>query len=367
MATMNPFDLLGGDDNDDPSQLIAAAQAQLLPAAKTKKPPATAQAATAASQPARLPSKPLPPAQAVREARHDGGRGGGRSGGRGFGHGRGCGRGFDRDAGNTENAFSNSNGYAGGYKPSGDGDSGKSFERRGGPRGPFRGERRGGFSNGEVGDGERPRRVYERRSGTGRGSEVKRDGAGRGNWGTPEDEFAPEAEEAEKVVTSEKVVVEEDTADASKDAQEKEPEEKEPEDKEMTLEEYQKVLEEKRKVLLAEKAEERKVGLDKEFQSMQLLCNKKATDDVFIKLGSEKDKSKDASADKEDKKKSVSINEFLKPADGERYYNPSGRGGRGRGRGSRGGYNGGSGGGVYNVPAPSIEDPGHFPTLGGKK
>ncbi|KAI4364835.1 hypothetical protein MLD38_020874 [Melastoma candidum] len=369
MATMNPFDLLGGDDNDDPSQLIAAAQAQaqLLPAAKPKKSPTAAQAATAASQPAKLPSKPLPPAQAVREARNGGGRGSGRGGGRGFGRGHGGGRGFDRDAGNTENAFAKSNGYAGGYKPSEDGDSGKSFERRGGPRGPFRGERRGGFSNGEAGDGERPRRVYERRSGTGRGSEVKRDGAGRGNWGTPEDEIAPEAEEAEKVMTSEKLVVEEGTtADANKDAQEKEPEEKEPEDKEMTLEEYQKVLEEKRKVLLAEKAEERKVDLDKEFKSMQLLSNKKANDDVFIKLGSEKDKRKDA-ADKEDKKKAVSINEFLKPADGERYYNPGGRGGRGRGRGSRGGYNGGSGGGAYNVPAPSIEDPGHFPTLGGKK
>lgn len=63
----------------------------------------------------------------------------------------------------------------------------------------------------------------------------------------------------------------------------------------------------------------------------------------------------------------MSITEFLKPAEGEAYYNP-GRG-RGRGRGSRGG---GGGGGVYrgsstnNAPAPSIEDPGHFPNLGAK-
>jgi hypothetical protein len=55
----------------------------------------------------------------------------------------------------------------------------------------------------------------------------------------------------------------------------------------------------------------------------------------------------------------VSINEFLKPAGGDRYYNP-GRG-RGRGRG-RGGY----GGNTRDVEAPSIEDPGQFPTLGGK-
>jgi len=62
----------------------------------------------------------------------------------------------------------------------------------------------------------------------------------------------------------------------------------------------------------------------------------------------------------------VSINEFLKPAEGERSYN-SGRGGRGRGRG-RGGYGSGSGYGsnARDVAAPSIEDPGQFPSLGGK-
>lgn len=50
------------------------------------------------------------------------------------------------------------------------------------------------------------------------------------------------------------------------------------------MEEYQKVLEEKRKGLVAIKPEERKVNLDKEFESMQLLSNKKNDDDVFIKL-----------------------------------------------------------------------------------
>lgn len=59
----------------------------------------------------------------------------------------------------------------------------------------------------------------------------------------------------------------------------------------------------------------------------------------------------------------VSINEFLKPAEGERYYNPGGGRGRGRGRGSRGGFGGYASG---NAAAPSIEDPGQFPTLGGK-
>lgn len=52
----------------------------------------------------------------------------------------------------------------------------------------------------------------------------------------------------------------------------------------MTLEEYEKVLEEKRKALLSMKAEERKVGLDKDLQSMQQLSSKKSNDEIFIKL-----------------------------------------------------------------------------------
>ncbi|XP_028097908.1 RGG repeats nuclear RNA binding protein A-like isoform X7 [Camellia sinensis] len=57
MATTNLFDLLGDDENDDPNQLL-----QKLPP-PPKKAPAPAQSA-AATQPAKLPSKPLPPAQA---------------------------------------------------------------------------------------------------------------------------------------------------------------------------------------------------------------------------------------------------------------------------------------------------------------
>lgn len=53
---------------------------------------------------------------------------------------------------------------------------------------------------------------------------------------------------------------------------------------EMTLEEYQKVLEEKRKALESLKTEERKVEVDKELASMQQLSNKKTNDDVFVKL-----------------------------------------------------------------------------------
>lgn len=57
MATTNPFYLLGDNDNDDPSQFIVD-QRQKLDA---KKPAAKASTAPAA---AKLPTKPVPPAQA---------------------------------------------------------------------------------------------------------------------------------------------------------------------------------------------------------------------------------------------------------------------------------------------------------------
>ena len=51
----------------------------------------------------------------------------------------------------------------------------------------------------------------------------------------------------------------------------------------MTLEEYEKVLEERRKAFQALKTEERKVDT-KEFESMQALSSKKDNHDIFIKL-----------------------------------------------------------------------------------
>ncbi|XP_047044140.1 RGG repeats nuclear RNA binding protein A-like [Lolium rigidum] len=120
----------------------------------------------------------------------------------------------------------------------------------------------------------------------------------------------------------------------------------------MTLEEFEKVMEEKRKALLAlKRSEERKVEIDKDLQAMVL-------DKDALK--------KKENAEREERaKKSVSINEFLKPAEGERYYGGRGRGGRGRG--DRVGFRGGFGGGYHGPPAaPAIQDQNQFPTLGGK-
>ncbi|KAL1562094.1 RGG repeats nuclear RNA binding protein A-like [Salvia divinorum] len=358
MATINQFDLLG-DDTEDLSLL--AAQQKIEPK-KTVAPPT--------KQPAqpKLPSKPVPPAQAVREAKYDSARGGG----------RGRGRGYARDGGarpnrvftNNENSYGNKEVFAAQGAP--DEIDGRSSERSGGyggPRGSFSGGRRGGYSNGDAGEGDRDRtrRPLERRSGTGRGTEMKREGSGRGNWGMHTDELAQVTEEVgnedEKNLNVEKPLGEEDAAENVEKEGTKEENEEKPEDKEMTLEEYEKLLEEKRKALVGLKSEERKVDA-KEFESMQALSNKKANDDIFIKLGSEKDKKKELAEKEERAKKAVSINEFLKPAEGEKYYSPGGRG-RGRGRGARGGGFGGPSD-RSTSQAPAIEDPGQFPTLGGK-
>ncbi|KAI3693838.1 hypothetical protein L1987_76792 [Smallanthus sonchifolius] len=366
MATANPFDLLVDDDNDDPSQLV-----QKIVSAPVKKAPTAPPAGKTAAQPAKLPSKPLPSAQAVKEARNEGVHGG-RGGGRGYGRGRGSG-GVNRDSASNEHSFGK-RGLSGDQGAIEESNGGKGYERSGGgyggPRGGFRGGRRGGFANGDVEDGDRPRLPYERRSGTGYGNEFKREGAGRGNWGSQADEITRETEEVvnegEKTVVSDKPLTEEESKDEKKENVVNESEEKESEDKEMTLEEYQKVLEEKRKALEALKTKERKVEVDKELASMQQLSNKKNSDDIFVKLGSDKDKRKEIAEKEEKAKKSLSINEFLKPAAGERNYTSGGRG-----RGGRGGR--GGGGGRYNqgLPsyapeAPKIEDPSHFPTLGGK-
>nr|GEW81206.1 RGG repeats nuclear RNA binding protein A-like [Tanacetum cinerariifolium] len=358
MATANPFDLLGIDDNDDPSLLV-----EKIASAPVKKAPVTGKdAAPVGKAAAKLPSKPLPPAQAVREARNEGGRGRGR----GYGRGRGSG-GFNRDSTNNEGSFGN-RGSSGGNEES----DGRSFERRGGyggPRGDFRGgDRRVSFANGDGEDGERQHRPYERRSGTGRGSEFKREGAGRGNWGNPADEINQEIQEAavegEKTVASDKPAAEEEAADGKKENAATERVEK-PEDKEMTLEEYQKVLEDKRKALESLKTEERKVEVDKELASMQPLSSKKSNDEIFAKLGSDKDKRKEIAEKEERAKKSLNINEFLKPTEGERRYNSGGRGRGPRGGGGGDRFNQG-GSSNYAPEAPKIEDPSHFPTLGGK-
>ncbi|VVB13173.1 unnamed protein product [Arabis nemorensis] len=349
MATLNPFDLLDGDA-EDASQLVAAKPLKVEKAAPVK---------PADSGHVSLTLLEL----------------------------------YFMDSRNQDGPR-NENGYGGGHRPpSGEGDGARRGGSVGGYRGGGRGGSRGGSSNGESGEFERPRRTFNRHSGTGQRNDFKRDGGGLGNWGTTEDDV-PVTEEstavADKNLAVEKQGGEDESTDAKKESPSKEQAKKEPEPVTFTLQEYEKVLEEKKKALEVTKVEERKVDT-KEFESMQQLSSKKSNnDEVFIKLGTEKDK---RTVEKEEKaKKSLSINEFLKlykPRGGYRGGYRGGRDPRGgaapggptRGGPSRGGAApggpsrggaapggeapGGEGNQSYErVAAPAIEDTAQFPTLG---
>ncbi|CAN6870622.1 unnamed protein product [Brassica oleracea] len=278
MATLNPFDLLD-DGAEDPSQIAVS-----IAADKPKK-PAPVSAVSAKSS---APSRQL--AQPVREARSDAPRGGGRGGGDGgFSRGRG---GYNLDfRGGDRNS-----------KPSEEAGVSKPLYEK---RSVCGGARRGGGRRGEAGDGERPRRTFERHSGTGRESlltsfnfwgDIKSEEAGCGNWGTPGEEVVVVEIEEVAGVETEKPAGDEVAADANKENTAEVEEQKESEDK------------------------------------------------------------------------AVNINKFLKPGEGENYYRGGGRGGRGRGRGGRDGEGASGGGfdGYRSEAAPAIGDTAQFPSLGGK-
>ncbi|KAJ1689466.1 hypothetical protein LUZ63_013621 [Rhynchospora breviuscula] len=355
MATANPFDILGDDDNDDPSQLIVKHEKKIQ---SKKAAPAPAAPATS-----KFPSKPAPPTQAARETRSNNTVRGG------FGHGgtgRGAGGGRGGSGRTREFRSDNTNGLTD-RTPTIGGEEGRDGNKSSeAPHHSYRGPRRGGYQEEEY--GRPPRRTYERRSGTGRGNEMPRQGSGRGNWGSFSDEPVSQEHE-EKVNDEQKAFSTEKPTDETphaepKDSKDEAGEKEEEEDKEMTLEEYEKIREESRKALLALKTtEERKVEIDKDLQLMQVLSTKKSTEEVFIKLGSAKDTQKKRDAERDERaKKSLSINEFLKPAEGEKYY--GGGGSRGRGNRGRGQFRGGYGG--SRVQPPAIEDQLQFPSLGGK-
>ncbi|KAF3333395.1 hypothetical protein FCM35_KLT01086 [Carex littledalei] len=176
----NLFDLLRDDDHKDPSQLIAAAkQPQKIPSVKGSQP--------------KLPSKPLPPQQAVKEARNNG-------------------------AQRIQTSQSQ-------FLRSGTHGQNREFRAKGHD-----------VTHKQKGVGEvRPHEAL---------------------LGTQMEIFTEKGskENAEKLEKMENRPV--DDGNTDKDDPQKE-EEKEPEDKEMTLEEYEKLMEERRKALVSMKTEER--------------------------------------------------------------------------------------------------------------
>ncbi|KAG6392482.1 hypothetical protein SASPL_146702 [Salvia splendens] len=96
---------------------------------------------------------------------------------------------IEKDIDSPQNdTFSGNREIFAGQVASGDVDFGKSYERIGGYGGP-RGSFRCGFSNGDEGEGDHPRRPLDRRSRIGCDYKSKREGAGRGTCGTWTDEM----------------------------------------------------------------------------------------------------------------------------------------------------------------------------------
>ncbi|XP_078176609.1 uncharacterized protein LOC144571260 isoform X2 [Carex rostrata] len=323
----NLFDLLRDDDHEDPSQLIAAVtaagkQPQKIPSVKGSQ--------------AKLPSKPLPLQQVVKGAKNNGAQ--------------------IIQTSQSQFPRRGTHGQNREFRAKGHDANTQTEEGWGGetPRGSS------WYANGDVKDASLggPRRAYDRYSNANRRPDAKGD------------EFRTQFTEKGSKGNSEKLEKKEnrpvDDGKADKEDPQKE-EEKEPEDKEMTLEEYEKIMEERRKALVSVKTEDRKVEMDKDFECMKQLSVKKENNEVFIQLGSNKDASKKKDTERQEKsRKSLNVNKFLRPVEGQNYNRSEGRG---RARGTNRGQGGQTRGHFIGWPVssdaevPLINDPSHFPTL----
>ncbi|ETP35633.1 hypothetical protein F442_16261 [Phytophthora nicotianae P10297] len=219
-----------------------------------------------------------------------------------------------------------------------------------------RGQREGGRApreRGERGRGARgPRREYERRSGTGRGKEVNKQGGGARNWGNkadPNEQMAEAAAQEGAKPASDEEAAEEAAA-----------EEEEEEEVQLTLDEYMAKQKSARSGELFAEVEVRQVT--NEFSSAVQITKEGKTPD-FMDSQYEKVYSKKTSG----RKKQVITDVGFRTEKPERFSRDfdSSRGGRGNrgGRGARGnGRTGGRGGRAANVP--NVTDMSAFPSLG---
>lgn len=219
------------------------------------------------------------------------------------------------------------------------------------------------------GDDNRPRkdsfdkdgkRFYDRRSGSGRGREVAKDGAGKYNWGSNEQEAANETNEPkmENGETEEELAARlaEEAAEAERAA------------KEMTLEEYSK----NKQSLDMPKPNIRKAdeGTDNKWADMVELEDKNEEDFHAGKQIERKDKKKEQRATTKNLANdllNVRLSDPVKADGPSRNDDRGARGARSGGRGGRGGRNSsGSRGGRGSGANINVNDNSAFPTLGGK-
>ncbi|KAH6789715.1 hypothetical protein C2S51_004721 [Perilla frutescens var. frutescens] len=220
---------------------------------------------------------------------------------------------------------------------------------------------RRGYGHGGVGGGNRV--GYQRRR-----NESAAEGEGNGKSSEPTEELVneKEAQKGSGDVDAGPEWDETASKSSSKGKHDKVPSQREIERmaeteldaKRMTLKEYEKKLEEKRKALEALKTEERRVSLDKEFESMRII-ERKNEETNFVKLNSASDKLKKKVVNNKDCNTAPKVKNYL-------FRPPSG------GRGGRYNRNGGASEGAVNdpnavdkphIPPPSFEDANQFPAL----
>lgn len=213
-----------------------------------------------------------------------------------------------------------------------------------------------GRGRGPARDGKR---AYDRRSGTGRGKEIKKGGGGARNWGNDKNDArkaegaVTEGEEAVALETKpEEAATPEGTVEEA--AAPAEPEVKEEEDKTMTYEDYLKSKAAPDSVAFKPVAERELVN---EFAGK---AAKTSVEEDFLVMGGGKAPRKKGG--KKGEKLSVDVGFRVASSDeprrnDRRGNDRRGRGGRGGGRGGRGGKGGRQGGAI------NVTDADAFPSL----
>jgi plasminogen activator inhibitor 1 RNA-binding protein len=241
----------------------------------------------------------------------------------------------------------------------------------------------GAPGGGLEGEQRREKRVYERRSGTGRGREIKKGGGGRGNWGKDTDaaeetgEQPVEGEKTAPVTTTEggepaaAATAAKTEGEGKAEEQQQQPaKEEEEEDNTMTLDEYLKKKSEK--TLNISLPPPRKAGEGQQNPEWSKFVQLQRDDEEDTKKpGSKKDDQKKAQKDQTKKETAVSIDAVFKVQDespkrqprrerGENNNNARGGAGGERKGAGRGGAGRGRGG--PRNPTPNMDEK-NFPAL----
>lgn len=240
---------------------------------------------------------------------------------------------------------------------------------------PAKNERRRGNNNDrntKQGRGRAPardgKRTYDRRSGTGRGKEIKKGGGGARNWGNDKDEARKgegtvnEGEEAAAVAET-KPEETEATPQVSEEAVAPEPEVVEEEDKSMTLEEYMQSKTDPDSTAFKPVVERDIVDEFAGKASMKLV-----KEEDFLKMGGGKALRKKAGKKGLKQAATVDVGFKIANADEPRREGKDERRGGGDRRGGRGGRGGRSGGGGRGRSggrggAINVADVNSFPSL----